>query len=101
MKPGDRKLLGVKIRRQVILELKEYAKFVGQPINYCAEKLMEYGLSHEYHFQRRMRSRDRHSRDRQKGWVAFLAMGKKAASGKVNDASVRHDSYLYGRSRKT
>jgi hypothetical protein len=93
--PGERKLLGVKIRLSLIQQLKEYAESVDRPINYCAEKLMEYGLSHQYEYHQR-RSANQPSQDLDKGWDAFLTMGATAVRGKRTDTSIRHDSYLYG-----
>ena len=95
-KSEHRKLLGVKVSRTLIKELRQYAEFVGQPINYCAEKLMEYGLSQDHEFQNETRSPGRLPHGSEKGWDAFVTMGKTAVPGKVADASFRHDRYLYG-----
>ena len=98
-----RKLLGIKISKRIITELKQYARYVGHPINYCAEKLLEYALSGDHEFRANKRSVRKAITDPgavEKAWNAFMAMGKNATQGKSTDASIHHDRYLYGRSVK-
>lgn len=93
-----RKLLGVKISNRVIKELKQYAKYVGYPINYCAEKLLEHALRFDHEFQANKKQGRRIRIDpvaAEKAWNAFLSMGRNAVEGKVDDLSVHHDRYLY------
>ena len=40
------------------------------------------------------------TKELEKAWNAFMAMGKNATQGKSTDASIHHDRYLYGRSVK-
>ena len=97
---GTKKLLGVKISKRVIKKLKQYAQYVGQPINYCAEKLLEYALLSDSEFQFSkgdMRKPDGSPENDEKAWEIFISMGKDAVTGKNTDISVHHDRYLYSK----
>ncbi len=37
--------------------------------------------------------------DEKKGWEAFRRMGENAVAGKLSNASVNHDRYLYGKKK--
>lgn len=40
-----------------------------------------------------------HTSEEKKGWDVFRLLGRDASNGKLENASVKHDEYIYGKNR--
>ena len=59
----------------------------------------ELGLSPHCSVKVTLTVEDSRALDEQKGWEVFRRLGQDAISGKLSDASTKHDRHLYGKKR--
>jgi len=93
---------GAKISKRVLEKLKAYSEFVQQPINYCADRLLDYALENDLEFRAYLKSKDGGAKGvtEEQAWKAFLVIGRTATKGQVTNGSTEHDKYLYGHKGK-
>jgi predicted nucleic-acid-binding protein len=49
---------GATISKRVLEKLKAYSDYVQQPINYCADRLLDYALENDLEFQAYLQSKE-------------------------------------------
>ena len=59
----------------------------------------ELGLSPHSSVKVTIAVEDSHELDEQEGWKVFRQLGQNAVSGRLPDASTKHDLYLYGKKK--